>query len=96
MQRHLTEGTEVYRENDVSGCPGGARGTAAGVLRVVLGLHFRRIGRVGVLVLGSAKGVVVRPTRGREGSTDHHVELVSDFPEPVVRLAPLRFESAGV
>ena len=103
-------GTEVYGENDVSGgdlslgdarpsaasgCPGGARG-AAGVLRMVLGLHFRRVGRLGVLVLGSAEGVVVRPTRGREGSTDYHVELASHFPESVVRLAHLGFGSVGV
>ena len=109
VQRHLTGGgTDVYRENDVSGgdlslgdarcsaasgCPG-ARG--AGVLRLVLGLHFRLVRRVGVLVLGSAERVVVRPTRGREGSTDYHVELASHFPESVVRLAPLGFGSAGV
>src|SRR5918997_3821824 len=96
-----------YHESTVSGrCSGGdarcsaasvcPRGARAGGLRLVLGLHFRYGRRVGVLVLGSAEGVVVRGARRREGSSHYPNELTSDLLESVVRLAPSLFEPAGV
>ena len=74
------------------GCP---RARGAGVLRLVLGLRFRLVGRVGVLVLGSTEGVVVRRARGREGSSHYPAELASDLLESVVRLTPSLFEPVG-